>query len=113
MDLERVKDLKRRFDLVEEALSGLSSHDCFGILGGVIGFILRCGAEGDCRGGGSAGVLDAIADLIQKYRVPDPHAMLVPMNVVADLEAVVQGRYRLNKDEMVGRSYVVPLPKER
>lgn len=38
---ERAKDLKRRFDLIDEALDGLSNHDRFGLLGGMVGYILQ------------------------------------------------------------------------
>jgi hypothetical protein len=37
----RAKDLERRFDLIDEALDGLSNHDRFGLLGGMVGFILQ------------------------------------------------------------------------
>ena len=38
---KRSEDLKRRFDLIDAALDGLSPHDRFGLLGGMIGFMLQ------------------------------------------------------------------------
>ena len=38
---DRFKDLSRRFDLVQDALDGLSQHDRFGILGGIVFYMLQ------------------------------------------------------------------------
>jgi hypothetical protein len=38
---DRFEDLSRRFCLVQDALDGLSRHDRFGILGGIVFYMLQ------------------------------------------------------------------------
>lgn len=52
---EKSEDLKKRFDLICEALDGISNHDRIGLLGGVFGLILADYLSSDSKKNGGHG----------------------------------------------------------